>query len=380
MPSGRGGSGSAASFSLACRQPRTRPARRCTNSRGGLAPEFRRPPVLPDAGDQRRRSDARDPAGRRGRGGHRPGEARAALPRSHPPRQAGVRLPARRVPGERGVRDDQGGGGARHARGGARDVGNAARHPSGRRRHHSQLLRPDGGGIAVGAQHAAPLRHDRGSSSTLHSAAATPAPITGPIQYTAWASHCHATSAGPIARAGFIAAPVKLPPTSASTKIARPMPKPAILGASDETAVPQTPLTRKKASAAPTQTPCMKPTSFARRGVPPSATLTGILGSTPLRSAAPAIAPSSWATMYLPASRPSILFAIHSPTVTAGLIWPPEMLMVIDTMIAIPTPCARATPSGPMLFAPRVDPALTSATTLPAPRNTKSSVPTNSID
>src|SRR2546426_8713867 len=54
------------------------------------------------------------------------------------------------------------------------------------------------------------------------------------------------------------------------------------------------------------------------------------------------------------------------------------MLMVIDTMIAIPTPCARATPSGPMLFAPRVDPALTSATTLPAPRNTKSSVPTNS--
>src|SRR3989442_15386194 len=54
------------------------------------------------------------------------------------------------------------------------------------------------------------------------------------------------------------------------------------------------------------------------------------------------------------------------------------MLMVIDTMIAIPTPCARATPSGPMLFAPTVDPALTSATTLPAPRNTKSSVPTNS--
>src|SRR3989449_3427916 len=54
------------------------------------------------------------------------------------------------------------------------------------------------------------------------------------------------------------------------------------------------------------------------------------------------------------------------------------MLMVIDTMIAIPTPCARATPSGPMLFAPRVDPALTSATTLPAPRNRKSRVPTNS--
>src|SRR3989449_3744629 len=52
------------------------------------------------------------------------------------------------------------------------------------------------------------------------------------------------------------------------------------------------------------------------------------------------------------------------------------MLMVMDTMMAIPTPCARATPSGPML--PVVGPLATNATTLPAPRNTNSSVPMNS--
>src|SRR6266571_3469486 len=48
----------------------------------------------------------------------------------------------------------------------------------------------------------------------------------------------------------------------------------------------------------------------------------------------------------------------------------------MDTMTAIPTPCARATPSGPML--PVVGPLATNATTLPAPRNTNSSVPMNS--
>src|SRR3977135_611225 len=57
-------------------------------------------------------------------------------------------------------------------------------------------------------------------------------------------------------------------------------------------------------------------------------------------------------------------------------MWPPEMLIVMEAMIAIPTPCARATPSGPM--PPVVGPVATDATTLPAPRNTNSSVPTNS--
>src|SRR5437879_3816866 len=53
------------------------------------------------------------------------------------------------------------------------------------------------------------------------------------------------------------------------------------------------------------------------------------------------------------------------------------MLMVIETMTAMPTPWASATPSGPMLLPLRLGPALT-ATTLPAPRNTNSSMPTNS--
>src|SRR6266581_3884844 len=80
--------------------------------------------------------------------------------------------------------------------------------------------------------------------------------------------------------------------------------------------------------------------------------------------------------MYCTARRPSNLFAIHSPKVTAGFMWPPEMLIVIDTMIAIPTPCASATPSGPILGV--VGPLAATATTLPAPRKTKSSVPMNS--
>src|SRR5881397_2695563 len=52
------------------------------------------------------------------------------------------------------------------------------------------------------------------------------------------------------------------------------------------------------------------------------------------------------------------------------------MPIVIETMTARPTPCASATPRGPML--PVVGPLATNATTLPAPRNTNSSVPTNS--
>src|SRR2546427_806136 len=133
---------------------------------GRLDPPVRRSPVLPDAGNQRRRGDARDPARRRGGGGHCPGEARAALPRSDPSRQAGVRFAARCVPGEWGVRDDQGGGGPRYARRGARDVGDAVRDTAGGRRHHPQLLRPDRRGITIGAQHAAPLRQSERRNTT----------------------------------------------------------------------------------------------------------------------------------------------------------------------------------------------------------------------
>src|SRR3989440_553917 len=179
-----------------------------------------------------------------------------------------------------------------------------------------------------------------------------------------------------MARAGFITAPVKLPPTRASTKIARPMPNPPILGASGDTAVPNTALTRKNVSIASIHTPCMNVTSLPSRGVPTSASPTAARGSIAFSRTAPTTAPASCAPIYCHATRPPTRFAIHRPNVTAGFMWPPEMLIVIDTMIAMATPCARATPSEPMLVG--VVPAATGATTLPAPRNTNSSVPTNS--
>src|SRR6266571_7595293 len=77
--------------------------------------------------------------------------------------------------------------------------------------------------------------------------------------------------------------------------------------------------------------------------------------------------------MYWRANFPSILFAIHSPVVTAGFICPPEMLMVIERMTAMPTPCASAMPTAPVAGPPAAN-----ATTLPAPRNTNNIVPTNS--
>ena len=158
--------------------------------------------------------------------------------------------------------------------------------------------------------------------------------------------------------------------------MARPMPNPPIFGASGDTAVPNTALTRKNVSTASIHTPCMNVTSLPRRGVPTSARPTATRGSTIFTSAAPTIVPATCAPMYCQARRPPMRFAIHSPNVTAGLMWPPEMLIVIETMIAMATPCARATPSEPMLAA--VAPAPTSATTLPAPRNTNKRVPTNS--
>ena len=179
-----------------------------------------------------------------------------------------------------------------------------------------------------------------------------------------------------MARAGFMTAPVKFPPTRASTKMARPMPNPPILGAAGDTAVPNTALTRKNVSIASIHTPCMNVTSLPSRGVPTSARPTAIRGNTVFTSAAPTTAPATCAPMYCHARRPAMRFAIHTPNVTAGFMWPPEMLIVIETMMAMATPCARATPSEPMLAA--VVPAATSATTLPAPRNTNSRVPTNS--
>src|SRR5256886_14533813 len=77
--------------------------------------------------------------------------------------------------------------------------------------------------------------------------------------------------------------------------------------------------------------------------------------------------------MYCEASRPSILFAIHNPVVTAGFMWPPEMFIVAETMIAIPTPCARATMSE--VTAPAFGPAGAGGTTPPPPPETDKNGP-----
>src|SRR5438128_1240830 len=173
-----------------------------------------------------------------------------------------------------------------------------------------------------------------------------------------------------------MAAPVMLPPTRASARTVSPMPKPPSFGAAGDTAVPNTALTRKKVRIASIQTPCVKVTLPASLGVPPRARSTARLGRTALTSAAPRTAPRSWAMMYCTASLPSILFAIQSPVVTAGLMCPPEMLIVAETAMASAMPCASATPTRPIGAAE--GPAAANATVLPAPRNTNSSVPTNS--
>src|SRR5437867_981915 len=105
----------------------------------------------------------------------------------------------------------------------------------------------------------------------------------------------YAMIAGPNARAGFIIAPVNGPPTSAHTKIASPIPKPPILGDSDDTAVPNTALTRKKVSIASIRMPCRPSVVIESCGVPAAEACTGPHGKMTLSSAAPTRAPSSCA-------------------------------------------------------------------------------------
>src|SRR5437868_7236361 len=97
---------------------------------------------------------------------------------------------------------------------------------------------------------------------------ATAAPTSGPIQYTYQLSKKDAGSAVPNHRAGFIAAPVSGPPSRMSVMTVRPMPKPAIGGASGDTAVPYTAHTRNTVSTASTTTATVGVTPAASAGVP----------------------------------------------------------------------------------------------------------------
>ena len=107
-------------------------------------------------------------------------------------------------------------------------------------------------------------------------------------------------------------------------------------------------------------------------GVPIDMMRTSEAGNSSLMSRAATTAPSSWASTYQPSRVASILPASQSDRLTAGLMCPPEMGIMI--VIAMPSAkaCASATPTAP----PAPPAAL--VTTLPAPRKTKSAVPTNS--
>src|SRR5450759_2028156 len=66
----------------------------------------------------------------------------------------------------------------------------------------------------------------------------------------------------------------------------------------------------------------------------------------------------------------------QSPTVTAGLKWPPETWPKAYAMVSTVRPKARETPSNPMPTSGN----LAASTALPQPPSTNQNVPTNSAD
>jgi hypothetical protein len=79
--------------------------------------------------------------------------------------------------------------------------------------------------------------------------------------------------------------------------------------------------------------------------------------------------------MYRRARPVSILPTTHTPVVTTGLKWPPEIWPKFDTMMASTSPKARAMPRSEGTESP---PKAVRITTDPAPMNTSANVPTNS--
>ena len=137
-----------------------------------------------------------------------------------------------------------------------------------------------------------------GSSTCSHSSAATIPPRIGPTQYTMWATNWPATSAGPKARAGFIAAPVSGPPTRMSNqqhqahrRTRRPWAPPAL------TQVPNTADTRKNVRIASSAIAWPSWMLLAIAGVPSAIGPVTPIGKIALTASAPRTAPMSCATM-----------------------------------------------------------------------------------
>src|SRR5258708_39178826 len=92
------------------------------------------------------------------------------------------------------------------------------------------------------------------------------------------------------------------------------------------------------------------------------------------RSSRPArVAPTSWATIYSSPRRGAIRLVTRNPTVTAGLICPPEVAAKMVIMIASASPWAKAMPTRPTAPSVRVLVIID-----PAPMKTKANVPMNS--
>ena len=122
-------------------------------------------------------------------------------------------------------------------------------------------------------------------------------PTIGPTHQTGWATQVPLTSAGPKARAGFIAAPVSVPPTRMSKNSSQPDAEAADLRRVGETAVPNTADIRKKVSTASSIDAVQHDSSSwpatVCRGRRPA---TIPPGNTDLRAARQARRPTSWAT------------------------------------------------------------------------------------
>src|ERR1700759_4379595 len=98
-------------------------------------------------------------------------------------------------------------------------------------------------------------------------------PAIGPTQKIQWLDQLYEApakapaTAGPKARAGFIAAPVSGPIARISAATVSPMPKPPILGARGSTAGPQTAVTRKKVATISAKQPPMAVTGGNLRSI-----------------------------------------------------------------------------------------------------------------
>ena len=105
------------------------------------------------------------------------------------------------------------------------------------------------------------------------------------------------TSAGPNARAGFIAAPVSLPVAKMLTVITSPTTSPPSFGPRGSSAVPKTAIIRKNVAMASMPMPWTRLTPALSAGTPRLVASRMTSGKNSTSASAAATAPSNWAMM-----------------------------------------------------------------------------------